>query len=93
VPSGLSNVIAIAAGQDHSLALVSSRLPKLEVRVFANQLLLSWPASTHNFNLQTTTTLADPNSWTPVSDAPTLVNARYVATNKLSRASRFYRLK
>jgi len=93
VPSGLNGVFAIAAGYDYSVALVSSAPPTLQAQVSGNDFILSWPSWTQNFSLQATTNLADPNSWTALTDTPAIVNAQYVLTNQISGPSRFYRLK
>ena len=92
-PSGFNGVLAIAAGYDYSLALVSSAPPTLQAQVSGNDFILSWPTWTQNFSLQASANLADPNSWTSITDTPAIVNAQYVVTNQTCGASRFYRLK
>jgi hypothetical protein len=93
VPSGLSGVIGIAAGGAHSLALVSTALPTLQAQISRSDFILTWPTSAQNFTLQTTTNLADSNSWSAITNMPAIVNAQYVVTNQIAGASRFYRLK
>ena len=92
VPAGLSNVIAIAAGGWYSLALVASPSVSLQIQLAGNNLILSWPSSSQNFVLQTTTHLADPNSWVTLTNAPAVVNLRNAVTTSISGAQAFFRL-
>jgi hypothetical protein len=66
--------------------------PTLQVQASGGNLLLSWPMSAQNFNLQTTTNLADPNSWTILTNPPAIINSQNAVTNPISDAVRFYRL-
>jgi len=56
-------------------------------------LMLSWPMSSQNFSLQTTTNLADPNSWVTLTNVPAIVNLQNAVTNPVSGGAQFYRLK
>jgi hypothetical protein len=42
--------------------------------------------------LQTTTNLADPNSWTTLTNVPAIVNLQNTITNSISGSQGFYRL-
>ena len=53
---------------------------------------LSWPFSTQNFSLQTTTNLADPNSWVVVTNVPAMVNLQNTITNPMVGSQGFFRL-
>jgi hypothetical protein len=70
-----------------------SAAPLLQAQISGTNFILSWPSSATGYALETTTNLGDPNSWTPVADAPALVNQQYEVTNPVSGGSRFYRLK
>jgi pimeloyl-ACP methyl ester carboxylesterase len=75
----------------YRLAIIAA--PALQAQIFGSSFVLSWPASAQNFSLQTTTNLADPNSWTAVADTPAIVNLQCLVTNQISGAARFYRLR
>jgi len=66
--------------------------PTLQGQISGNNIILSWPTWAQNFNLQTTTNLADPNSWTTLPDIPGIVNSQYTVTNQISGSQGFYRL-
>lgn len=55
-------------------------------------LILSWSADSTGFTLQSSPTLADPNSWTPVSSPVSVVNGQYTVTVPISSALQFFRL-
>jgi hypothetical protein len=67
--------------------------PSLQAQASGGNLALSWPLSAQNFSVQTTTNLADPNSWTTLPNVPAIVNLQDTVTNPISGAMRFYRLK
>jgi hypothetical protein len=96
VPGGLSIVLAIAAGGYHSMALVVSpvsQAPTLQVNLSGTNITLSWPPSAQNFSLQTTTNLANPNSWITLTNIPVVVNLQFTVTNPISGGANFFRLK
>ncbi len=76
-----------------NLAFSISLPPSLQAQVSGSNLMLSWPMSAQNFSLQTTTNLADPNSWTTLPNVPAIVNLQNAVTNPVSDGARFYRLK
>jgi hypothetical protein len=92
VPEGLSGVVAVAAGGTHNLALVALP-PVLRSEIVGTNIVLSWPSSAQGFTLQSTTILADPDSWTTLTNVPVIMDQRYTVTNAISGAIRFYRLK
>ncbi len=67
--------------------------PLLQAQAAGNNFVLTWPVSAQNFNLQTTTNLANPNSWMTLTNVPAIVNLQNVVTNPVSDGARFYRLK
>jgi uncharacterized repeat protein (TIGR03803 family) len=73
--------------------LATLAAPTLQAQVSGKSFVLSWPTSAQNFSLQTTTNLADPNSWITVTNTPAIVNLQCQVTNQISGATRFYRLK
>jgi hypothetical protein len=76
-----------------NLAFSVSLPPSLQAQMSGSNLMLSWPMSAQNFNLQTTTNLADPNSWVTLTNVPAIVNLQNAVTNPASDGARFYRLK
>ncbi|MGH8023018.1 MAG: hypothetical protein ACRED1_05530 [Limisphaerales bacterium] len=55
-------------------------------------LILSWHADSTGFTLQSSPTLADPTSWTPVSSPVSVVDGQYTVTVPISSALQFFRL-
>jgi len=76
-----------------NLAFSISTPPSLQAQMSGGNLMLSWPMSAQSFSLQTTTNLADPNSWTTLPNVPAIVNLQNAVTNSISDGMRFYRLK
>jgi len=74
----------------YRLATVTA--PTLQAQVSGNNFVLSWPASAIGYYLETTSDLADRNSWTVLTDDPTIVNLQNTVTNSISGGARFYRL-
>ncbi len=71
----------------------SAALPSLQSQAGGGSFALSWPLSAQNFSLQTTTNLADPNSWVTLTNVPAIVDLQNAITNPASDGARFYRLK
>jgi len=71
----------------------STMLPSLQAQASGGNSILSWPLSAQNFSLQTTTNLADPNSWTTLTNIPAIVNLQNTVTNSIYGGAQFYRLK
>ncbi len=73
VPAGLRGVIAIAAGSDHTLALVgsaSSNAPTIAAQSTGNGVVLSWPATTTTYHVESTSSLSAPIVWNEVIASP-----------------------
>lgn len=66
--------------------------PSLHLQMSNNQVILMWPGSAEDFSLQTTTNLANPDSWITLTNVPAIVNSQNTITNPVSGATRFYRL-
>jgi hypothetical protein len=70
--------------------------PDLEARLAGSNVILSWPGSATNYNLQSASVLHsgfDPGEWVPVTNMPVIINSRNTVTNALSQPSQYYRLK
>ena len=75
-----------------NLAFSISSPPSLQAQASGNNLILAWPLSVADYNLQSTTNLADPNSWTTLTNVPAVVNLQNSVTNSVSGGAQFYRL-
>ena len=74
------------------LALSAARAdPVLSIARSPNQASLSWQSSL-GYNLQSTTNLGWPGSWSRWTNPPAQVQGRYVVTNSMSEPNRYYRL-
>jgi hypothetical protein len=67
--------------------------PAIVVQASGTNLLLSWPLSAPGYTLQSTTNLADNNSWTTLTNAPVIVGSQNQVTDAISGPAKFYRLK
>ena len=76
-----------------NLAFSVSASPSLQAQTANGNLILSWALSASNFSLQTTTNLADPNSWVTLTNVPAIVNLQNAVTNPVSGGAQFFRLK
>ena len=76
-----------------NLAFAISSPPLLQAQALGNDFVLRWPLSAADYVLQTSTSLADTNSWTVVPNVPAIVNLQNAVTNSASDGARFYRLK
>jgi hypothetical protein len=75
-----------------NLAFSISLPPSLQAQMSSGNLMVSWPMSAQTFSLQTTTNLADPNSWTTLPNVPAIVNLQNAITNSIIGSQGFYRL-
>jgi pimeloyl-ACP methyl ester carboxylesterase len=76
-----------------NLVFYSAPAPTLQAQSSGSNPVLTWPIPATGFNLQTTTNLADPNSWTTLTNVPAIVNSQSTVTNSNSGGAVFYRLK
>jgi pimeloyl-ACP methyl ester carboxylesterase len=74
----------------YRLAIIAA--PTLQAQISSSNIILSWPSSSQNFSLQTTTNLADPNSWMTLTNVPAIMNLQNTITNPISGYQGFYRL-
>jgi pimeloyl-ACP methyl ester carboxylesterase len=76
-----------------NLVFYNAPAPSLQAQASGNNPVLTWPISAIGFNLQCTTNLADPNSWTTLTNVPAIVNSQNTVTNSNCGGTQFYRLK
>jgi hypothetical protein len=88
----LIGVTAIAAGNDHTVALLGTSVA-LRVRASGNELVLSWLTSTAGLKLQSTFDLTPPVTWMDSTNPPAVIGAQLTVTNTLSGPAQFYRLR
>ena len=93
--SGIYNVTWDSGGNEGAqlwlVAVQSVPPPILQWHIAGGRLVISWPSSANGYGLETTSALG--NSWTPVTNAPTLVGFQNMITNVISKPSQYYRLK
>jgi len=82
---------SFGSGTVFSLSL-GSIPPQLTIIRSETNVILTWPTNGARFTLQSTTDLASPASWPPVSPDPAIVNGQNTVTNPISDAQRYYRL-
>jgi hypothetical protein len=75
------------------VAVQSVPSPTLQARVSGDQLIISWPSPADGYVLETTGDLLSANSWTPVTNAPAMVNFQNTITNAIFLPSQYYRLR
>ncbi len=68
-------------------------VPILAIERVASNVVLSWPAATTNFVLESVTALPSSAAWVTVTNAPTVVGNKNTVTDAARGGSRFYRLK
>jgi uncharacterized repeat protein (TIGR03803 family) len=80
-------------------AVFSLSLPVLQLTIILSgpNVILTWPTNVAGFNysgfsLQSTTNLASPVVWSPVSVTPVIINGQNTMTNPVSGTQQFYRL-
>lgn len=76
-----------------NLAYSVSSPPVLQAQTVGKNLVLAWPLSAAGSILQYSTNLADPNSWTTLTNIPAVVNLQNTITISNSVGARFFRLK
>jgi len=75
------------------VAVQSAPLPALQAQVLGGHAVITWPASAAGYTLETTSDFSASNSWTPVTNAPFIVNLQNTITNLISQGNRYYRLR
>lgn len=72
---------------------VTSSPPVLQAQVFGGNVVISWPSPAAGYSLETTSDLSASNSWTPVTNAPAIIDFQNTITNATAQPSQYYRLK
>jgi hypothetical protein len=67
--------------------------PALSVEISGDNILLSWPATTQTYQLESIDGFDAAREWTAVAGAPANVGGQMVVTNAVTTGERFYRLK
>jgi len=67
--------------------------PTLQVKFAGTNFLVSWPLPALDFILQTSTNLADSNSWVTLTNIPAIVNFQNTITNPITGGASFFRLR
>lgn len=67
--------------------------PALNIQSDGPNVLISWPATVQDYQLETTASLAAGPLWVAVTNPPALVGLQNVVTNSASSSAIFYRLK
>jgi len=75
------------------VAVQSAPSPTLQARVSGDKLIISWPNPAGGFALETTGDLISTNSWTPVTNAPAMVDFQNMITNAIFQPRQYYRLR
>jgi hypothetical protein len=86
-----SEVIAIAAGGTHTVALLGTAI-YLQARSSGNELILSWPTNALRFKLQSTSDLTPHTTWTDFANPPAVIGGEFIVTNAFSGTAQYYRL-
>jgi subtilisin-like proprotein convertase family protein len=64
----------------------------LQIARVQTNVVISWPTSPQTNQLQFSPALTNANAWSNVTSIPVLISGRYVVTNAVAGAARFYRL-
>jgi hypothetical protein len=67
--------------------------PFLNAQASGDKLAITWPLSAGAYSLEASGNLVTTNSWTGVSNVPSVVELQNEVTNQISPGSRFYRLR
>jgi hypothetical protein len=75
-----------------NLVFTTGTQPALKVNQTGSSVVLSWPQMFAGYTLQSTTNIANKNSWQPVSPPPSPFDGMNLVTNTISGPGEFYRL-
>jgi hypothetical protein len=78
------------------VAIQTATAPSLEAQLAGGNVILTWPDSATNYNLQSSPVLIGvpgDGGWTLVTNTPVIVNSRNTVTNAPSGRGQYYRLK
>jgi len=87
-----SDVQNVNYGTIFSLTFGSPTTPPLAIIPSGTNVVLMWPTNAIGFTLESTTNLASPHGWNPVSPGPVVTYGQYTVTNPISGTQQFYRL-
>jgi hypothetical protein len=74
------------------LVSVESEAPILQAHRFGSNMVISWPASATNYELESTSDFSAAN-WIPITNAPVIINSQNTVTNVIWPSGQYYRLK
>jgi hypothetical protein len=80
----------IPMSSTRTVTLVSA--PSLQMTATRTNVLLSWPVTSYDFILQTTTNLANPVAWKTATKTPDVINGQNTFAPPHAPGSHFYRL-
>ena len=75
-----------------NLVFTTGNQPSLQINRTGSSVVLSWPQMFAGYTLQSTTSIANKNSWQTVSPAPTVFDGMNLVTNTVGGVNEYYRL-
>jgi len=72
--------------------LAATSAPQLTITRSGANVILTWPANSIGFTLQSTTSMASPVVWNNNLPVPVVINGQFVVTTPISAMPQFYRL-
>ncbi len=87
----IGSVTQVSQSETYALAFEIFSMP-LSVGLTNGNAVISWPVAPTGFQLQSTTSLAPPISWTSVTNAVSIVNNQNVVTLPIASGNQFFRL-
>jgi hypothetical protein len=67
--------------------------PSLQAHASGTNLVITWPVWATDYSLEVSSTVTGTGGWTPITNAPAIVDFQNTITNAISAGSRFYRLR
>jgi len=77
---------------DSGFALDPPRLSVNGIVMSDNNLILAWPTNFSGFNLESTTNMTPPVTWSEVTNARVIVGGQFTVTNSRSASAQIFRL-
>jgi len=90
---GLNGSASTGKVNVRGIQFYSPPIPALDIATAGSQLKLAWPLSGVDWTLETTTTLALPDSWQPVLNTPVDLDYEHSVTFDITVPSQFFRLR
>jgi hypothetical protein len=94
--SGGTDLIGLQLAPTNLTFAAGADVPGLAIALSGSQAVISWPAPAPGFLLESATQIVTPISsilWTPVTTAPTIINARNTVSLSLGSDNRIFRLR